>query len=159
MKLTEILKAAGADKRRKRVGRGHGSGHGGTSCRGHKGGGSRSGYRTRGLAEGGAMPHFRRLPKRGFNNFNFTEKYAVVNVGDLNERFEKGAHVTPQALVDAGLIRNLKMPVKVLGTGELSKKLVVDAARYSASAIEKINKAGGEARVSAAMVAAKSSGA
>ncbi len=95
------------------------------------------------------MPTFRRLPKRGFSNAQFTSRYSVVNVAMLEERFDAGAHVTPQALLDAGLIRNLRYPVKILGDGALTKKLVVDVAKYSASAAEKIQQAGGEARVSA----------
>ena len=95
------------------------------------------------------MPTFRRLPKRGFNNAQFTTRYVVVNVEHLEVRFEAGAHVTAQALLEAGLIRNLRLPVKVLGTGMLSKKLRVDAAKFSRTAKEKIEGAGGEARVSA----------
>lgn len=147
MKLNDVLKHAGADKRRKRVGRGHGSGHGGTSGRGHKGAGSRSGWTTRGLAEGGAMPMFRRLPKRGFNNFNFRTEYSVVNVGELDAVFDSGTHVTRQLLHETGLIRTLRLPVKVLGDGNLGKKLKVDAEKFSASAAEKITRAGGEAKV------------
>ncbi len=147
MDITEITKLAGAEKRRKRVGRGRGSGHGKTSGRGHKGFGQRSGSGTRGFQEGGQMQLFRRLPKRGFNNALFATRYSVINVASLDERFENGAHVTPQALVEAGLVRNLKMPIKVLGNGELKKKFKVDAAKFSKSAEEKIKAAGGEARV------------
>jgi large subunit ribosomal protein L15 len=89
---------------------------------------------------------FRRLPKRGFSNVQFARRFAVVNVADLEERFNAGDHVTPQSLVQAGLIRNLRLPVKVLGDGSLSKKLTVDAAKFSQSAIEKISSAGGEAK-------------
>lgn len=94
------------------------------------------------------MPTFRRLPKRGFSNARFTTRYSVVNVADLEERFEAGAHVTAQSLREMGLIRNLRYPVKILGEGSLTKRLVVDAARYSRTAAEKIKTAGGEARVS-----------
>jgi len=92
------------------------------------------------------MPLFRRLPKRGFSNARFRTRFAVVNVGALEERFDAGAHVTPQTLLEAGLIRSLRDPVKVLGDGTLTKKLFVDAAGYSASALEKIKAVGGEAR-------------
>lgn len=92
------------------------------------------------------MPTFRRIPKRGFSNAQFRTKYIVVNVGDLNEAFDAGAHVTMQALQEKGLIRSLSQPLKVLGDGDLSKKLIVDAAKFSNSAAEKIKAAGGEAR-------------
>ncbi len=148
MNLTEITKHAGRNKRPRRVGLGRGSGRGKTSGRGHKGGGQRSGWRIRGLAEGGQMPTFRRMPKRGFNNAKFARRFSVVNLASLEERYEPGAHVTPQSLLEAGLIRNLKLPVKILGDGSLTKKLIVDAAKFSRSAMEKIQSAGGEARVS-----------
>ena len=93
------------------------------------------------------MPTFRRIPKRGFNNAQFETRYSVVNVSSLERAFEKGAHVTPQALREAGLIRNLNLPIKILGNGDLSKKFKVDAAKFSKSAQEKITKAGGEASV------------
>ena len=146
MDLTEVGKLAGAEKRSQRVGRGKGSGRGKTCGRGHKGAGQRAGFRIRGLREGGQMPTFRRLPKRGFSNARFTTRYSVVNVAALEERFEAGAHVTPQSLLEAGLIRNLRLPVKVLGEGALTKKLTVDAAKFSKSAQEKIQAAGGEVR-------------
>ena len=100
------------------------------------------------MQEGGQMPTFRRLPKRGFSNARFTTRYSVVNVVSLETRFESGAHVTPQALLDVRLIRNLRYPVKILGNGTLTKKLIIDAAKFSRSAVEKIQAAGGEARVS-----------
>ena len=93
------------------------------------------------------MPTFRRMPKRGFSNARFTTRYSIVNVGSLESCFESGAHVTPQSLREARLIRNLRYPVKVLGDGDLAKKLIVDAAKFSSSATEKIEAAGGEARV------------
>jgi len=93
------------------------------------------------------MPTFRRLPKRGFSNVQFATRYQIVNVGELDDRFEVGAHVTLEALDQVGLVRNRRLPVKVLGDGALSKKLTVDAAKFSASAREKITAAGGEARV------------
>ncbi len=95
------------------------------------------------------MPTFRRLPKRGFSNARFATRYSIINVASLETRFTPGAHVTPQSLLEAGLIRNLRRPVKVLGNGTLSKKLTVDAAKFSRSAMEKIQAAGGEARVTA----------
>ena len=146
MEIAEITRLAGRHKPRKRFGRGVGSGRGMTCGRGHKGGGSRAGWKQRGLAEGGQMPLFRRIPKRGFNNYNFRTTYSVVNVGDLEERFEAGAQVTPQALVEAGLVRNLKRGVKILGDGALSKKLAVEASRFSKQAEEKIKAAGGEVK-------------
>ena len=148
MNITEITRLAGREKRPKRVGRGRGSGSGKTSGRGHKGGGQRAGWKLRGMQEGGQMPTFRRLPKRGFNNAKFTTRYSVVNVASLEAQYEADAHVTPQSLLEAGLIRNLRLPVKILGDGSLSKKLTVDAARFSESAKEKIQAAGGEARIS-----------
>lgn len=147
MNISEITKLAGSDKRRKRVGRGRGSGSGKTCGRGHKGYGQRSGAHRRGMHEGGQMPTFRRIPKRGFSNAAFTVRYNVVNISALSERYESGTHVTIQALLETGLIRNLRLPVKVLGDGELDKKLTVEAAKFSKSAVEKIKAAGGEARV------------
>jgi large subunit ribosomal protein L15 len=147
MDIAEITKLAGAHKRRRRVGRGRGSGRGKTCGRGNKGAGQRSGFRRGGLKEGGQMPTFRRMPKRGFSNAKFTTVYTVVNVGDLEACFEAGAHVTAQALREVGLIRNLRHPVKILGDGDLTKKLRVDAAKYSRSAAKKIQDAGGEAKV------------
>ena len=146
MEIAEITRLAGRHKRRKRFGHGAGSGRGKTCGRGHKGGGSRAGWKQRGLAEGGQMPLFRRIPKRGFNNYNFRTTYSVVNVGDLEERFEAGAQVTPQALVEVGLVRNLKRGVKILGDGTLSKKLAVEASKFSKQAEEKIKTAGGEVK-------------
>ena len=117
-----------------------------TAGRGTKGGGARSGWKSRGLAEGGQMPIFRRLPKRGFSNAHFRQTYEVVNVADLEEKFEAGAHVTRQALVEAGLIRRQKAEVKILGDGALTKKLIVEAAKFSETARRKIAEAGGEAK-------------
>lgn len=93
------------------------------------------------------MPTFRRIPKRGFSNANFTVRYGIVNLEDLEGRYEAGSHVTLQSMMEVGLIRNLRQPIKVLGNGSLSKKLTVDAARFSKSAEEKIKAAGGEARI------------
>ena len=149
MHIAEITKRGGKDRRPKRVGRGEGSGWGKTSGRGNKGSGQRSGWKQRGLQEGGQMPIFRRIPKRGFSNFHFRTAYQVVNVGALDKVFEANAHVTAEALRQAGLIRKLSGPVKVLGEGALGKKLTVDAAAFSQAAMEKIKSAGGEARISA----------
>lgn len=149
MHLAEITKRAGRDRRRKRVGRGESSGMGKTCGRGNKGAGQRSGWRQRGLQEGGQMPMFRRIPKRGFSNAQFAVRYTVVNVEALEKAFPANTHVTADALVQAGLIPTASSPVKVLGDGQLTKKLTVDAAKFSKSAMEKIQKAGGEARVSA----------
>jgi len=93
------------------------------------------------------MPTFRRIPKRGFSNAQFTQRFSVVNVADLDARFEAGEHITPEALQAAGLIRTVREPVKVLGNGSLTKRLIVDVAKYSKSALEKIQAAGGEARI------------
>lgn len=146
MELADITQLAGAHKRRRRVGRGRASGHGKTSGRGHKGVGQRSGGRIRRLTEGGQMPLFRRLPKRGFSNAPFKNRYDVVNVSALEERFEAGTEVTKQALVAAGLIRCDRSLVKILGDGQLSKNLIVMAEKFSKSAREKISAAGGQIR-------------
>lgn len=143
MKLDEILTAAGKHKRRKRLGRGTGSGHGKTSGRGHKGYGARAGAKCRPGYEGGQSPIVSRIPKRGFNNFNFRREYQVVNLAALQEKFEEGARVDAQALEQAGLIDDPKKPVKILGDGELKKKLTVVADRFSARAAERIAQAGG----------------
>ena len=146
MKLNELSDRPGARQAPKRVGRGIGSGTAKTSGRGHKGQKSRSGVAIKGF-EGGQMPIYRRLPKRGFSNFKFTTRYSVVNVADLESRFEANAHVTPQSLLEAGLIRNLRLPVKILGQGTLTRKLVVNAAGFSQTATDKIQAAGGEAKI------------
>ena len=134
----------GAVRERKRVGRGHGSGHGKTSGRGQKGQKSRSGWKggTRPGFEGGQTPLYMRFPKRGFSNAPFKKEYAVVNVGVLNERFEEGTEITPELLKKEGLVKK-KLPVKILGDGELTKKFSVKAHKFSASAKEKIEAAGG----------------
>ena len=130
-------------KARKRVGRGPGSGHGKTSGRGHKGFFSRSGSSRRRGFHGGQMPLFRRVAKRGFNNSFFASSVAVVNVGELNESFEAGTEITPELLAEKGLIRSKFDELKVLGDGDLSKKLKISAHRFSASAEQKITAAGG----------------
>ncbi len=143
MNITEITKAAGAHRRRKRVGRGEASGHGKTSGRGTKGAGARTGAKQRLLFEGGSLPIFRRLPKRGFSNFNFRTEYQVVNVGDLDATFEPNSHVTAATLKTAGLIHDADGSVKILGDGTVSKKLTVEAQRFSGQAVKKLESAGG----------------
>lgn len=145
MKLHELTYTEGSRKDRKRIGRGHGSGQGKTAGKGHKGQNARSGGGVRLGFEGGQTPLFRRLPKRGFTNINRKE-YAVVNVELLN-RFEDGAEVTPVALIEAGIVKNEKAGIKVLGNGELTKKLSVKAAKFSKTAEEAIVAAGGSIEV------------
>ena len=145
MKLHELQPAAGSRKVRNRVGRGIGSGNGKTSGKGMKGQNSRSGGGVRTGFEGGQMPLYRRLPKRGFKNI-WAKTYAEVNVESLN-RFEDGATVDPVALVESGILKNVQDGVKILGNGELTKKLTVQANKFSASAKEKIEAAGGKAEV------------
>ena len=145
MKLHELKKPEGSTHHDKRVGRGSGSGLGTTSGRGMNGQNSRSGGGTRLGFEGGQMPLYRRLPKRGFNN-KWGIVYDVINVSDLN-RFEKDSVVDLEAMIEAGLLKQVKDGVKVLGRGELDKALTVKANKFSASAVEKIEKAGGKAEV------------
>ncbi|MFA9479035.1 50S ribosomal protein L15 [Phycisphaerales bacterium AB-hyl4] len=147
MMIHEITAKAGAHKKRKRIGRGIGSGHGKTSGRGHKGAGSRSGHSARAGYEGGQMPFFRRIAKRGFSNAMFMTVYTVVNIKSLDARFEDGAEVNADMLVKAGLLGDTKQPVKILGTGETKKKLQVTAAAFSESAKQKIEAAGGSVTV------------
>jgi len=143
MNITDITTKAGAHPRRWRVGRGEGSGSGKTSGRGHKGAGARAGGSKFELYEGGMFPFFRRIPKFGFSNFIFRTEYQVVNIAMLDKSFDNGGHVTGASLEKAGLIRDAGKPVKVLGDGELGKKLTVDAYRFSGSAAKKIEAAGG----------------
>ena len=145
MKLHELKPAEGSRKERNRVGRGIGSGNGKTSGRGHKGQNARSGGGVRPGFEGGQNPLFRRLPKRGFTNINRKE-YAIVNLEALN-RFEDGAEVTAALLLETGIVSNEKAGIKVLGHGTLSKKLTVKAHKFSASAKEAIENAGGTTEV------------
>ncbi len=145
MKLFELTPAEGSTTDSKRKGRGHGSGNGKTAGRGHKGQNARSGGGVRIGFEGGQMPIYRRLPKRGFTNI-FAKAYAEVKVSDLN-KFEDGAVVDACALKEAGIISKELDGVKVLGNGELSKKITVKAAKFTASAASKIEAAGGKAEV------------
>lgn len=142
MKLDDILQAGGRNKRRKRIGRGTGSGMGKTSGRGHKGAGSRAGSSRILGFEGGQNPILARIPKRGFSNFQFRKLRQIVNLSSL-DRFDDGARVDAEALAQAKLIDDASMAVKVLGNGELSKKLTVVASAFSAKAEEKISQAGG----------------
>ena len=142
IKLHELKPTAGSRKTRNRVGRGIGSGNGKTSGRGHKGQKARSGGGVRPGFEGGQMPIYRRLPKRGFKNI-WAKEYAEVNIETLN-RFEDGATVDPVALVESGILKNVLDGVKVLGNGELKKKLTVVANAFTKSAEEKIKAAGGK---------------
>jgi large subunit ribosomal protein L15 len=144
MKLHELKPPAGASKRRKIVGRGPGSGHGQTSGKGEKGQRARSGGGSHPWFEGGQLPLHRRVPKRGFTNI-FRLEYAILNVQDL-ERFPAGTAVTPSLLAEAGLVRS-RAAVKILGEGSLQKALTVSAHRFSKSATEKIQAAGGTVEV------------
>ena len=145
MKLHDLKPAVGATTAPKRLGRGTGSGLGKTSGKGHKGAKARSGGGKRPGFEGGQMPLVRRLPKRGFHNA-FRTEYVTVNVDRLNI-FEDGMTITPVELIEAGIIKNILDGVKILGNGELTKKLTVQASAFSASAKEKIEAAGGKAEV------------
>ena len=147
--LSNLKPAAGSRKTRKRIGRGQGSGHGGTSTRGHKGAGSRSGTRYRAWFEGGQMPLVRRIPKRGFHS-PFKVEFQVVNVQTLQKLAADGkvgnGVVTPEVLLKLGIVKKAAEPVKVLGTGTLSVTLDVSAHAFSKSAVQKIENAGGKAQ-------------
>jgi len=143
MILNEVHRGVRRNKKRKRLGRGPGSGHGKTAGRGHKGQGSRAGSSQHPTFQGGSMPLVRRVPKRGFNN-RWGLSVAVVNVGQIDQAFEAGEEVTLKALAAKNLAKGQFDLLKVLGNGELTKKLKVSAHRFSKSAIEKIEKAGGE---------------
>ena len=147
MLSNEITAIVGADRKRKRLGRGRGSGQGKTSGRGHKGCGSRPGHTARATYEGGQMPLFRRLPKRGFNNYNFAVRYEIVNVSQLENLFGDGTTINVQKLVGVGLIGSLRSKVKILGDGELTKRLNVTAHKFSKSAEQKISGCGGTVKV------------
>ena len=144
MKLNELQNLNATA--RKRVGRGPGSGTGKTSGKGHKGQNARSGGGVRPGFEGGQLPLFRRLSKRGFNNYNFRTVYATVNVGDL-ERFDEGTEVTKELLIETGLVKKELDGIKVLGNGNLTKKLTVKADKFSSSAKAKIENVGGTTEV------------
>ena len=146
MALNNLRPPKGAKHPRKRVGRGPGSGHGKTASRGSKGAKSRSGFRFKRGFEGGQMPLHRRVPKRGFHN-PFRVEYAVVNLDTLAEVFDAGSEVTPEVLRERGLVRKATAKIKVLGRGDIAKKLTVHAHKFSGTAAEKIAAAGGVAEV------------
>ncbi len=146
MKLNE-LNAAPEAKVRKRVGRGPGSGMGKTSTKGQKGQKSRSGVSIPAWFEGGQTPLYRRVPKRGFKNARFRTEFATINLSDLNNYFNDGDVVSPEVLKEKGIIKKQLCGVKVLGNGELEKKLTIKANRFSSSAVTKIESAGGKAEV------------
>ncbi|WEK53791.1 MAG: 50S ribosomal protein L15 [Candidatus Cohnella colombiensis] len=146
MKLHELSPNAGSTATRKRVGRGAGSGLGKTSGRGHKGQNARSGGGVRPGFEGGQNPLYRRVPKRGFNNDRFATVFAIVNLNQLN-RFEAGTEVTPELLLSEGILKNAQDGIKILGNGELNVGLTVKAHKFSQSAVEKIQAAGGKTEV------------
>jgi len=145
MKIEDLKPAQGHSKRNKRVGRGIGSGHGKTSCKGHKGQKARSGGPKGPAFEGGQMPLQRRLPKRGFKN-NFSIEYSIINLKDINI-IEGIDTITPEVLIENGLIKDLKDGLKVLGEGDIQRALVIKADAFSASALSKIAAAGGKAEV------------
>lgn len=146
MKLNELERNIGATHSKKRVGRGSGSGLGKTSGRGQKGQKARSGGSINPVFEGGQLPLYRRLPKRGFTNGKFRTRYAVINLSDLN-RFEDGTVVTPALLKETGLIKNQLDGIKVLSNGKLEKKLTVQANKFSTTALDKIKESGSKAEV------------
>jgi large subunit ribosomal protein L15 len=146
MKLHTLYQPEGAVKSRKRVGRGVATGNGKTAGKGHKGQNARSGGGVRPGFEGGQLPLFRRLPKRGFSNAPFKIEYATINVSDL-DKFEDGAVITPELLKEMGIVKQQLDGIKVLGNGELTKKVTVKANRFSKTAVEKIEKMGGKAEV------------
>lgn len=143
MRLQDVKPSPGAKKRRKRIGCGPASGHGKTSCKGHKGQKARAGAGIRPGFEGGQMPLFRRLPKKGFSNAQFKEVFEVVNLGQLEKAFEDGDTVNEAVLREKNLVNRSCDAIKILGNGELTKKLTIEGAKVSASAKEKIEKAGG----------------
>lgn len=146
MKLHELEKNIGATHRRKRLGCGPGSGLGKTSGKGQKGQKARSGASINPVFEGGQLPLYRRLPKRGFSNYLFKTEYAVINISDLNV-FENGTVVTPALLKEKGIIKKQLKGIKVLGDGKLEKKITIQANKFSKSALEKIKESGSKAEV------------
>ena len=146
MKLHELERNIGATTKKKRIGRGPGSGLGKTSGKGQKGQKARSGVSINPVFEGGQLPLYRRIPKRGFKNAKFKTVYGVINLADLN-KFEDGTVVTPALLKDTGLVKKQYEGIKVLGNGKLEKKLTIQANKFSESALEKIKEAGSKAEV------------
>lgn len=151
MILNDVHRGINKRKKRRRVGRGPGSGHGKTSGRGHKGQGSRAGSSTHPTFQGGAMPMVRRVPKRGFNN-RWAQTIVIVNIGELQDAFKSGDEVSPETLRKNNLAKGRYDQLKILGEGELKKKLNVSAHRFSKSALEKIEKAGGTVTVLVAKI-------
>ncbi len=147
MRLNTLKPSPGSRHRKKRLGCGESSGHGKTSGKGHKGQKARTGGSIRPGFEGGQMPINRQLPKRGFNNKQFKTTFAIVNVGSLEERFENGAEINETTLREAGIVSRRCAGVKILGEGDLKKKLNVEADKISATAREKIEKAGGSCKL------------
>lgn len=154
MKIDDVNRGIAKYKKRKRIGRGPGSGHGKTAGRGHKGQKSRAGYSRHPIFQGGAMPMVRRIPKRGFNN-KFADVVAIVNLSDLEQLFDAGAEVSPETLREKSQLKQRYDELKVLGNGRLTKKLKVSAHRFSKSAKEQIEKAGGEVVVLPGKIAVK----
>lgn len=146
MQLNEVRPNRGAVKKRKRIGRGPGSGHGGTATKGHKGSQARAGANKGRGFEGGQMPFTRRIPKFGFRN-PFRVEYQPINVGRIEERFEAGSTVNADSLYERGLLQKLQKPVKLLGNGNLTKKIMVQVDAVSASARQKIEAAGGSVSI------------
>jgi len=147
MKINDLKPAAGSRKRNKRIGRGPGSGHGKTSCKGHKGQKSRSGGTKGPGFEGGQMPLHRRLPKRGFRNYPFRRDFTVINLERLSALVEDLNEVTPELLIERGVLSKSKSRIKILGNGDLSRPITIKAHAFSASALKKIESAGGKAEV------------
>ena len=146
MKLHELKKNPGATHSKKIVGRGPGSGLGKTSGKGHKGQNARSGGGVNPVFEGGQLPLYRRLPKRGFSNAKFKTEYAVINVSDL-DKFEEGTVITPELLKEVGMIKKQLAGIKVLGNGEITKKITIRAHRFTSSALRKLEESGSKAEV------------
>lgn len=145
MRLHELIDSNGANRPKRRLGKGEGNGHGKTCGRGHKGSKARSGYSIQPGFEGGQMPLYRKLPRRGFSNFKFHKGYAIVNLADLSRLGEDIKEADRKTLVEAGLVRDNSLPLKVLGDGEMKTALKIRADRFSATAKAKIEAAGGEA--------------
>ena len=146
MKLHELKKNPGATHSKKIVGRGPGSGLGKTSGKGHKGQNARSGGGVNPVFEGGQLPLYRRLPKRGFSNAKFKTEYAVINVSDL-DKFEEGTVITPELLKEVGMVKKQLAGIKVLGNGEITKKVTIRAHRFTSSALRKLEESGSKAEV------------
>lgn len=146
MKLNELKKNPGATHSKKIVGRGPGSGLGKTSGKGHKGQNARSGGGVRPVFEGGQLPLYRRLPKRGFSNAKFKCEYAVINVSDL-DKFEEGTVITPELLKEVGMVKKQLAGIKVLGNGEITKKVTIRAHRFTSTALRKLEESGSKAEV------------